>query len=187
MSRVAATPRREQAPAGEIIVDAPRHAGKDDQNAAPVELRAVARGFRPREQYRAGEDCHRTSKYSAIDILPKNKPGDRHRGEALGIEQQGAGRSGRERQARHKQGRSENAAEQHDRGKPRQVACAQRRLGPPKVKRTVSYFDQREARTGAEIKQPGEQQRIGDADEQLRNRGAGAKQEREASASSGPL
>src|SRR5438309_1510555 len=35
--------------AGEIVVDAPRDAGKDDQNAAPVELWAGDAAFRPGE------------------------------------------------------------------------------------------------------------------------------------------
>src|SRR5437016_14178628 len=42
--------------AGEIVVDAPRDAGKNDQQAAPVELWAGDAAFRPGEQYRAGED-----------------------------------------------------------------------------------------------------------------------------------
>jgi hypothetical protein len=58
------------------------------------------------------------------DILPENNPGYRHRGEALGVEQKGAARGGREGEAGHEQGRAENAAEQHDRGKPRDFACA---------------------------------------------------------------
>jgi hypothetical protein len=54
-------------------------------------LRAGARRFRPGEHDRAGKDRHRAQENAAIDILPKNQPRDRHRGEAFGIEQEGAG------------------------------------------------------------------------------------------------
>src|SRR6266446_5495708 len=104
--------------AGEIVVDAPRYAGKNDQHAAPVELWAGDAAFRPGEQYRAGEDRHGAKKDAAVDVLAENKPGYRHRGEALGVEQKGAARGGRECEAGHEQGRAENAAEQYDRGKP---------------------------------------------------------------------
>src|SRR5713101_3464556 len=61
--------------AGEIVVDAPRNAGKDDQHAAPVELWARDAAFRPGEQYRTGDDRHGTQEDAAVDVLPENKPG----------------------------------------------------------------------------------------------------------------
>ena len=140
-------------------------------------MRAGAHRSRPGEQDRAGKDRHRAQEDAAIDILPKHNPGDRHRGEALGIEQEGPGGGRSERQAPHEQGRAENAAEQYNCAKPGEVACAQRRLGAPETKQTASRYDQCEAGTRAEIKQPGKQQRIGDAEEQLCNRGARSKQE----------
>src|SRR6266850_1270770 len=74
--------------AGKIVVDAPRDAGKDDQHTAPVEMWAGASAFRPGEQYRAGEDRHSPKEDAAVDVLAKNQPGYRHRGEALGVEQE---------------------------------------------------------------------------------------------------
>src|SRR5262249_32198818 len=50
--------------------------------------------------------------------------------------------AGNERQARHEQGRAENAAEEHDCAKPAEVAYAQRHLGAPETKRTTSRCDQ---------------------------------------------
>ena len=93
------------------------------------------------------------------------------------VEQEGARRGGRNSEAPHEQGRAQNAAKEHDRRKPGQVACAQRRLGAPEAERTASGCDQGEAGAGAEIQQPRQQQRIGDAEEQLCNRCAHAKQE----------
>jgi len=93
------------------------------------------------------------------------------------VEQEGARRGGRNSEAPHEQGRAQNAAKGHDRRKPGQVACAQRRLGAPEAERTASGCDQGEAGAGAEIQQPRQQQRIGDAEEQLCNRCARTKQE----------
>ena len=155
----------------------PRQTGEDDQYAAPVESRGGARRFRPGEHDRTGKDRHRAQENAAIDILPKHNPGDRYRGEAFDIEQESARRRGRERQPAHEQGGAKNPAEQHNCAKPREVASPQRRLGAPQTKRTAPCCDQCEAGTRAEIKQPGKQQRIGDAEEQLCNRGARTKQE----------
>jgi hypothetical protein len=52
------------------------------------------------------------------------------------------------------------------------------RLEPSESKQTVAHCDECEAGTGGEVKQPHKQQRIGGAEEQFRNRGAGNKQER---------
>jgi hypothetical protein len=110
-------------------------------------------------------------------FFPKNEPSNRHRGEAFRVEQKGAARGGRQRQTKHQQGRTEYTAEQHDRGQPGQVAGAQRRFGPPKAKRTTDRYSQGEARSRAEIEQPGKQQWIGGAEEELGHRSASAKQE----------
>ena len=53
----------------------------------------------------------------------------------------------------------------------------QRRLGAAEAQEAAPHFDQRQAGTRAEVKQPGKQQRVGDAEEQLCNRCARAKQE----------
>ena len=63
-------------------------------------------------------------------------------------------------------------------GEPGHIAAAQRRLGPAKAQRPARDFYQRKAGARAEIKEPGKQQRIGDAEEQLGDRRAAAKQER---------
>ena len=65
---------------------------------------------------------------AAVDILAEDQPGDRHRGEALEIEQQGRRRIGAG-EAEHQQQRPDHAAGEHDGGEPGQVSAAQRRLG----------------------------------------------------------
>jgi hypothetical protein len=49
---------------------------------------------------------------------------------------------------------------------------------PPKPSKRPAHCDECEAGTRGEVKQPHKQQRIGDAEEQFRNQGAGNKQER---------
>ena len=77
--------------AGDVIVDTPRHTGENDQYAAPAESRAGRCRFRQGEHDRAGKDRHRAQENAAINILSKHNPGDPHRGETLGIEQESAG------------------------------------------------------------------------------------------------
>jgi len=99
--------------AGQVVIDAPADAGSDDKRSAP------AHGYRrtvcwPGQYERTGEYGHGAGKHPAIDILTEEDPGDRHGGEALGIEKKRTGATRYGRQSCHQQRRTENATEQDD-------------------------------------------------------------------------
>jgi hypothetical protein len=77
---------------------------------------------------RAGEYGHGAGKHAAIDVLTEEDPGDRHGGEALGVEKKRTGATRYGRQSYHQQRRTENAAEKDDQAEPREIAAAQWRF-----------------------------------------------------------
>src|SRR6516164_2791803 len=75
---------------GQVVIDAPADAGRDDQRTAPAH--SHRRTIRWPGQYeRAGEYGHGAGKQAAIDVLAEEDPGDRHGGETLGVEKKRTG------------------------------------------------------------------------------------------------
>jgi hypothetical protein len=112
---------------GQVVIDAPADAGRDDQRTAPADSHRSTVCW-PGQYERAGEYGHGAGKQAAIDVLTEEDPGDRHGGEALGVEKKRTGATRCERQSRHQQRRTENAAEKDDQAKPREIATAQWRF-----------------------------------------------------------
>jgi hypothetical protein len=107
--------------AGQVVIDAPADAGRDDQRTPP------AHSYRgtvcwPGQYERAGQYGHGAGKQAAIDVLTEEDPGDHHGDEALGVEKKRTGASRCERQSRHQQRRTENAAKKDDQAEPREIA-----------------------------------------------------------------
>ena len=109
--------------------------------------------------HEAGEYGHGAGKHATIDVLTEEDPGDRHRGEALGVEKKRTGATGCGRQSCHQQRRTENAAEKDDQAEPGEIARAQRRLRGL-VKKPGTQSDDAEADPGTEIEQAREEQRV---------------------------
>jgi len=113
---------------GQVVIDAPADAGRDDKRTAP------AHGHRrtvrwPGQYERAGEYGHGAGKHPAIDVLTEEDPGDGHGGEALGVEKKRTSATRCRRQSYHQDRRTENATEEDDQTKPREIVPAQWRLG----------------------------------------------------------
>src|SRR5215469_15583666 len=112
---------------GQVVIDAPADAGRDDQRTAPTHSHSRTVCW-PGQYERAGEYGHGADKHAAIDVLSEEDPGDRHGGETLGVEKERTGATRCGRQSCHQQRRTENAAKKNDHAKPHEIAPAQRRL-----------------------------------------------------------
>ena len=98
---------------GQVVIDAPAYAGCNDQRTAPAH--SHRRTIRwPGQHECAGEYGRGAGKQAAIDVLAEEDPGDRHGGEALGVEKKRTGATRCGLQPCHQQRRTENATEQDD-------------------------------------------------------------------------
>src|SRR5262249_28630154 len=76
---------------GQVVIDAPADAGRDDKLTTPAHGHRRTVHWRPGQHERAGEYGHGAGKHPAIDVLTEEDPSDRHGGEALGVEKKRTG------------------------------------------------------------------------------------------------
>ncbi len=157
--------------ARQVVVERPEEAGAEHgQRRNP---RAKRRLARPRQRHSAGNDQRHAERDPAIEILAEHEPGKERGEHALGIEQQRRCRRGQSRESPHQQHRRHDAAGQYRAGEPFPFAgCELHAFAAPK------RAQHGKAGAGTEVQQPREQPGTDRPEQQLRERRAGAEQQR---------
>lgn len=150
--------------AGQVVVDAPAQARPGDEERAPTRAYSSAC---PGEDGGARKDHHRAREDPPIDVLAEHEPGDRERGEAFEVEEQGGGRRPGAGEPEHQQHGSEDAAEENDRREPGQVRAPERRFPAPLSPAAQPRLHEREPEASAEVEDAGKEPGLDRAEEEL--------------------